>query len=568
MRLGSTRFAWPGGELPGAQPRALALAGLMLLGALLTTLALAPPAGVQAPDGPYVQYDGGEMFTCGLKADGAIDCWGTNTVHVHQEDVYAGQATPPQGVTFTSLGVGRYHACGIRAADKHAQCWGSNWIWSMFPDMGTKTTGQATPGDDDYVSIGGGDYHTCGITTTGEAKCFGSDKDEDYNDWTNQSESQIGPFTHMSSGAYHNCAVRVSGGSVMCWGADDWGQSSHEKPGAFTQVAAGNNHRCGLRPDGSVECWGGNTWSQAPNLRAGPYTQIAAGDLFTCGLLVDGTLDCWGYNFYGQTKEPDGVWTTFGLGDAHGCASNTGTGAWQCWGRNNKGQAPRNPSYPPTAIGPEANPPVVQIIFDPPVPNGNDGWYLRAVRVDPQASDDSGIKDLRCIIDPPSIPASFADLPSEPCAFQDGRLVTTGGTHTFYAAAKDTWGNVSEVASVSFKVSYDWGGFYAPVENPPSLNQATAGQSVPLKFSLAGDQGLEVIAAGYPVSQEVSCETLAPVGQASPVKPAGRSALSYDPSSEWYGYVWKTEKGWGGTCRVMTLRLVDGTEHQAYFQFK
>jgi hypothetical protein len=31
---------------------------------------------------------------------------------------------------------------------------------------------------------------------------------------------------------------------------------------------------------------------------------------------------------------------------------------------------------------------------------------------------------------------------------------------------------------------------------------------------------------------------------------------------------WKTEKAWTAGCRALVIRLIDGTEHQAYFRFE
>ena len=44
--------------------------------------------------------------------------------------------------------------------------------------------------------------------------------------------------------------------------------------------------------------------------------------------------------------------------------------------------------------------------------------------------------------------------------------------------------------------------------------------------------------------------------------------LTYDAPSDQYNYVWKTNKSWSGTCRQLTLRLIDGTDHVALFKFK
>jgi len=48
---------------------------------------------------------------------------------------------------------------------------------------------------------------------------------------------------------------------------------------------------------------------------------------------------------------------------------------------------------------------------------------------------------------------------------------------------------------------------------------------------------------------------------------AGNSYLSYDSSLNQYNYVWKTDKAWAGTCRVFSMKLIDGTTHTALFNF-
>lgn len=121
--------------------------------------------------------------------------------------------------------------------------------------------------------------------------------------------------------------------------------------------------------------------------------------------------------------------------------------------------------------------------------------------------------------------------------------------------------------SVAVNVIYDFKGFFPPVDNLPVLNQVKAGQGVPVKFSLSGDQGLNIFAAGYPVSQAIACST----GSTDAIEQtvtAGSSSLSYDPTTDQYTYVWKTNKGWVGTCRQLIVKLNDGTEHRANFGFK
>jgi hypothetical protein len=115
---------------------------------------------------------------------------------------------------------------------------------------------------------------------------------------------------------------------------------------------------------------------------------------------------------------------------------------------------------------------------------------------------------------------------------------------------------------------YDFNGFFAPVENPPVFNQFKAGRAVPIKFSLNGDRGMDIFAAGYPQSEEISCEAADTVNNVKDTLNDNTSSLSYDSIVKQYNYVWKTEKSWSGTCRQLTIVLTDGQPHLLNFMFK
>ena len=74
--------------------------------------------------------------------------------------------------------------------------------------------------------------------------------------------------------------------------------------------------------------------------------------------------------------------------------------------------------------------PVTTIALTPAGPDGQNGWYRSAPHVRVAASDASGVAELRCVLDPATPPATFADLPSA-CPFAGaGAPVTTNGMHT------------------------------------------------------------------------------------------------------------------------------------------
>jgi hypothetical protein len=126
---------------------------------------------------------------------------------------------------------------------------------------------------------------------------------------------------------------------------------------------------------------------------------------------------------------------------------------------------------------------------------------------------------------------------------------------------------VSATVTVTLRVTYRFTGFFQPVDNLPTVNRANAGQAIPIKFSLGGNQELDILATGSPTSRSVACGGTA-IDDVEVALTAGNSSLQYDASTDVYTYVWKTEKSWKSSCRELTVQLKDGTTHTARFQFK
>ena len=132
---------------------AMAALSLLLVASLLAVPAQAAPAPEEtALSSPWFRetVSGGEVYTCGLRTDGTLACWGVNSY---------GQATPPAG-TFSQVSAGGAHTCGIQTGGTLA-CWGRN------------NYGQATPPAGTYVQVSAGYLHTCGLQTDGTLACWG-----------------------------------------------------------------------------------------------------------------------------------------------------------------------------------------------------------------------------------------------------------------------------------------------------------------------------------------------------------------------------------------------------------
>jgi hypothetical protein len=117
-------------------------------------------------------------------------------------------------------------------------------------------------------------------------------------------------------------------------------------------------------------------------------------------------------------------------------------------------------------------------------------------------------------------------------------------------------------------VQYNFAGFFPPVANLPVFNVVQAGRAIPVKFSLSGDKGLGIFAPGSPSSGPIACNSSDPAILLEDTVTAGGSSLNYDPSTDQYIYVWKTQAGWAGTCRQLVVQLNDGSIYRANFRFK
>ena len=154
-------------------------------------------------------------------------------------------------------------------------------------------------------------------------------------------------------------------------------------------------------------------------------------------------------------------------------------------------------------------------------------------------------------------------------------IVVTGTVDTntvgFYAltyTVSDPSGHSDTRVRTVEVLPYNFTGFFAPIDNLPTLNEMKAGQAAPVKFSLQGNQGLNIFAAGSPSSMPINCSTSDLIQPVEETESATTSSLTYDTTNDQYKYVWKTENSWKDTCRQLTLTLRDGTVRQANFKFK
>ncbi|KCZ73432.1 hypothetical protein ANME2D_00498 [Candidatus Methanoperedens nitroreducens] len=165
-----------------------------------------------------------------------------------------------------------------------------------------------------------------------------------------------------------------------------------------------------------------------------------------------------------------------------------------------------------------------------------------------------------------NVSVAAGETPGGPYTLAIGvfNITNTNPTGAKLGARYSSAYNVTVVSQLS---TYTFSGFFRPVENPPILNVVKAGSAIPVKFSLDGDQGLDIFAEGYPKSELITCGSIDIADGIDETITAGSSSLSYNATTDQYNYVWKTDKTWTDTCRQLVVKLDDGTSHIANFKF-
>jgi TolB protein len=199
---------------------------------------------------------------------------------------------------------------------------------------------------------------------------------------------------------------------------------------------------------------------------------------------------------------------------------------------------------PPPPPPPDTTPPTIVIRVPNAITDRTDTFTLGQIVPADYSCSDAGSGVRHC--DGPVAPGAAIDTSSV-------------GTKEFRVFAVDNAGNPT-YRSAWYRVVFPFSGFASPVASS-GWTQFRAGDDVPLRFSLGGDQGLGIVTSSS--QQQLNCASQAPLGSPG----AAATSLAYKASQNRYQDIWSTDKAWSGSCRSITLTLSDGTTHSALVQF-
>ncbi len=176
----------------------------------------------------------GVDYACAVLSNGAVDCWGRNSVGQLGNGSLSASLVPVpvKGLLGTASGVaaGWFSACA--ACDTGVQCWGANAYGMLGDGTSTDRTTAAVAYSVRATKVAVGTQVACAIVL-GAALCWGTAYlgDGSFLDWQPRPVAVTGlgsGVTDIAVGEYVGCAVVH--GSVQCWGLNTAGQLGNGGP--------------------------------------------------------------------------------------------------------------------------------------------------------------------------------------------------------------------------------------------------------------------------------------------------------------------------------------------------
>ncbi len=241
----------------------------------------------------------GAYHGCFIDAATTVQCWGDDSVgQLGQGSASITPAVNPVIVRrlnsepltgAVSLAAGSFYTCALKS-DGDVVCWGRGAIGDGSPALaGFEATGTqlalraivpAVTGANAIASSGG---HVCAAMAIGGIKCWGENSSGQLGNGNRvpqllpisvaDPQGLLAGVSKIAMEAKNTCAVRAdpANGQVICWGsvAPNHINNLYTAPtakGTSTQLisalSGGFEHTCALLADGAMECWGGNPFGQ------------------------------------------------------------------------------------------------------------------------------------------------------------------------------------------------------------------------------------------------------------------------------------------------------------------
>jgi hypothetical protein len=220
-------------------------------------------------------------------------------------------------------------------------------------------------------------------------------------------------------------------------------------------------------------------------------------------------------------------------------------------------------SVPPS----DSTGPVTSDVHVTPVPVIINGSATVSANVDDTTTGGSNIKSAEYQLNS----GTYSSMTATDLAFdsvsEDVQATFTAtqlGQNQVCVRGTDVLDNVGDPTCQYFLVTYNFDGFYSPIDNGIEtgvVNIAKAGQAIPAKWRLTDANGVGISDPASFValwSYLINCDTLSGIIADSVEEyAAGNSGLQYNGDGYWQ-FNWKTPKTYAGQCRAMYVEFNSG----------
>ena len=248
----------------------------------------------------FTQISVGGRHVCGVKVDGTVRCWGRNAneesgVGAFLYTIENGKFVPTRDNSdFTQVSAGPLHiSCGLKAGG-NVECWGTNKV--DVPGSAHKYVAAGFQRYDNGAGqiLNGG--RACVLNSNDFINCFS----------TSGSISPVNRYKQFALSPSKDCGIRFNN-ELFCWEPNSLVLTPPPAPinnNGFKQVSVSGTDEmrttvvCGLKEDGRARCWSDFASPVVDNAPANvEFSQIGIGEAFGCGLRIDdGKIQCWGTN--------------------------------------------------------------------------------------------------------------------------------------------------------------------------------------------------------------------------------------------------------------------------------
>jgi alpha-tubulin suppressor-like RCC1 family protein len=259
-----------------------------------------PLSAEQGSSLPALQIAAGVRHTCALVGAGAVRCWGDNAFGQLGNGTKTDTTSivVPTGLDSGIVAVfaAGFFTCAVKANESMV-CWGENTYGQLGDRSKTMRMSPVAVRDLEGAvrDVGLGQFTSCAITLGGALSCWGRNRivgepaipfglvvpfagsPTEVLSPASRGDAGSQPplLTNVAVGTTHACA-RTLAENALCWGSNAKGQLArepdggalagyHDVPGlagVVKEIAVGLGHSCVLAPNDEVYCWGQNDSGQ------------------------------------------------------------------------------------------------------------------------------------------------------------------------------------------------------------------------------------------------------------------------------------------------------------------